>query len=396
MIKPIYIVVTPFFPMEGYNYGSYCYDFVKALEKTGLYDVKVFVPNRGTDDYIYQGVKVYTFTTKELPSGLFPFLFAKLNQCAFLKKVHAIGINMKNVAVCHGHTAAFGIYPLAIQKLNPHCKTLLHHHDLASFGLALGRLGKFWINRFVTYFSLKRIHEAIDCHVFISAAVEKSFRLAPHTDWTIYKVYRKVGRGVSFLPPAKIKRVILLHNGVDIKQFNPVGRLPHKEFVMGSISNFWDLKDHHSLMEALRILRDKLGDWKLKVIWREPIVSQYKAYVKKYGLEKNIVFEKEVDHTELPGFYRSLDLFVLPSYFEGYGCVYPEAWSCGAPFIACEGQGMDDLILPKERNLWLCKPKNPKDLADKILYYYHHRPEQHLASPVAIDELVSKFVEDLK
>ncbi len=352
MSKPIYIVVTPFFPKEGYHYGPYCYDFVKALKKTGRYDVKVFVPNQGTD-YVYQGVKVYTFPTKELPSGLFPFLFANANQRAFLRKLRAMGIEMKDVAVCHGHTAAFGIYPLAIKKLNSHSQALLHHHDLASFGLALGRLGKLWLSRFVTYFSLKRIHEAMDCHVFISAAVEKSFRLAPRTDWTVYDGYRKLGRGVSFLQPAQIKRGIILHNGVDVQQFNGMGRKPHKEFVIGSISNFWDLKDHQSLMEALTLLRDKLGDWKLKVIWREPIVSRYKAYAKQYGLEDHLIFEKEVDHTELPDFYRSLDLFVLPSYFEGFGCVYTEAWSCGTPFIACEGQGMDDLILTEERNLWL-------------------------------------------
>ncbi len=395
MSKPIYIIVTPFFPKDGYHYGPYCYDFVRALERTEKYDVKVFVPNQETD-YVYQGVKVYTFPTHELPSGLFPFLFMKKNQRSFLKKVQEVGLDLQRVEICHGHTAVFGIYPLAIKKLNANCQALLHHHDLASFGLALGRLGKLWVSRFISYFYLKRMHEAIDCHVFISTAVEKSFRLAPRTEWSIYEGYRKVGRGVSFLPPVKIKKGIVLHNGVDGRQFHSVGRAPHKDFVIGSISNFWDLKDHQSLMEALTLLRDRLGDWKLKVIWREPIISRYRAYAREHGLEKHLVFEKEVDHTQLPDFYRSLDLFVLPSYFEGFGCVYTEAWSCGTPFIACEGQGMDDLILPEERKFWLCKPKNPQDLAAKILYFYQNHPQQHLAKTIEINHLVKKFQEEVK
>lgn len=56
---------------------------------------------------------------------------------------------------------------------------------------------------------------------------------------------------------------------------------------------------------------------------------------------------------------------------------------------------MDDMILPEERKLWLCKPMNPEDLAGKILHYYRNRPEQHMAGPIDINILVSDFLGEI-
>lgn len=57
---------------------------------------------------------------------------------------------------------------------------------------------------------------------------------------------------------------------------------------------------------------------------------------------------------------------------------------------------MDDMVLPEERHLWLCKPKSPSDLAEKILCFYRNRPEQHMAGPIDIDVLVQQFVEKIE
>lgn len=392
---PVYLVVTPFFPSPDSWRGAFCYDFVRALQRTERYDVRVFVPGAGPD-YAYQGVHVCRFSVKALPSGLLPFFFAKRNVHAFLRKLETEGLSPSDVAICHGHTAYCGIYSLALRRLNPHCLTLLHHHDPASFGLRCGRLGKVWLSRFLSYFSLRRIHEAIDCHVFISRSVERSFRMAPKTDWTIYGDYRRMACGVAWLPSIRIRDGVILHNGVDCHRFMPDGRQMHEGFVIGCIANFTDWKDQMSLLQAVARLKDGLVEWRLRLIGSGPTLAACKVYVAEHGLQERVSFEAEVDHTQLPDFYRSLDLFVLPSYFEGFGCVFTEAWACGTPFITCEGQGMDDMILPEERGLWLCKPMNPADLAEKIRHYYKYRSEQHMAGPIDIDVLVPRFVETVE
>ena len=57
---------------------------------------------------------------------------------------------------------------------------------------------------------------------------------------------------------------------------------------------------------------------------------------------------------------------------------------------------MDDLIPAEVRNLWLCKPRDPEDLAAKIKYYIESRPVQHLAAEIDIDKLVPDFVEKIE
>lgn len=397
MDKPIYIVVTPFFPSPETWRGAYCYDFVKALMRTGKYDVRVFVPGNGLD-YDCQGVHVYRFPIRHLPSNIFPFLFKYWNQRSFINKVKSIGIDIKNVAVCHGHTANYAIFPLAIKQQNNNCLILLHHHDPQSYGLNNSWFSHCWFYNLIQFAILRYIHEQIDCHVFISEMVKRSFLSAPNAQWTNYGYYRKQMRALGSYRSTRIKKSIILHNGVDVSLFHSsIVHKKNKTFTIGCIGNFVDWKDQQTLVKSLVILKEKgVKDLSVRFIGTGPYLDVCKKLVIKHNLETWVTFEAEGDHTLLPDFYRSLDLFVLPSYFEGFGCVFTEAYACGVPFITCEGQGMDDLILPEERHLWLCKQQNPQDLTEKILYYYHHRPVQHLSGPIDINVLVGKFVEEIE
>lgn len=393
-MKPIYLVVTPFFPSPETWRGAYCYDFVKALMRTGEYDVRVFVPGNGPD-YDYQGVHVYRFPVKHLPSNIFPFLFNRWNQRSFINKVKAIGIELKSIAVCHGHTANFSIYPLAVKRENANCLTLLHHHDLQSFGLNNGLLRHCWPYNLIQFPLLRWHHEQMDTHVFISGAVKRSFLAAPDASWTDYQYYRKQMRGLGFYRSPRIKKSIILHNGVDCGQFKPKSKMQSSTFTIGCVGNFSELKDQMGLLKAIALIKDLLGEWKLKLLGSGTIEGEMRALIATEGMESNVEFISEMDHTQLPDFYRSLDLFVLPSWFEGFGCVFTESYACGVSFITCEGQGMDDLIPDNERHLWLCLQQNPQDLAEKVLYCYHNRPTQHLAGPIDIDVLVRNFVDEI-
>lgn len=51
-----------------------------------------------------------------------------------------------------------------------------------------------------------------------------------------------------------------------------------------------------------------------------------------------------VPHGELPGLLGACDVFVFPSYFEGFAQVVPEALACGLPAIASEASGARDIV----------------------------------------------------
>lgn len=396
MNKPIYLLITWIFPSPTSWRGAFAYDYAKAIERDGRYRLVVF---KAGSSYDFDGVKVHGFKTLSAPSGI-PFPpFWWLNWLLFAKALRTHGINPKDIAVVDAFANGLVNEALVVKKLNSSVKLLTHHHDLASFGISVGRFRHFYPFKFLNFFHMRRIQEAVDVHVFISEAVKKSFLLFPDTSWTCYDDYRRISLGLQCFRGALIKNGYVLHNGVDTRIFNNVeaknGRQRGSIFTIGCIGNFVGLKDQMTLLRAVEMMkgRCKGEQRRVKIIFvgSGPELESCKKFAAEKGLE--VEFRTEVYHEQLADFYRSLDLFVLPSYFEGFGCVFTEAWACGTPFITCEGQGMDDLIREEDRALWLARPRDPEDLAQKIAYFIRKRPEQVLRGEVAIGKLVPQFLD---
>ncbi len=314
---------------------------------------------------------------------------------SFLRAVKRSGVDVADVAVCHGHTATYGIYPLAIKVRSPKCLTLLHHHDPQSFGLNLGRLRHVWIYNIIMFPLLRRLHEKIDCHVFISEVVRRSFLSVPDASWTVYGEYQRQMRGLGFFRGVRIRKGIVLHNGVDTRRFvYSAKRSCSEEFTIGCIGNFVDWKDQMTLLRAVDVLNREMGRIRVVFVGSGPERATCEVYARERGIDAD--FREEVWHDELPNFYRSISLFVLPSYFEGFGCVFTEAYACGVPFITCEGQGMDDLIDEEDRAIWLCRQRDPEDLASKIRNVIEKCPVQRLNGEIDIDKLVPDFVNEVE
>lgn len=391
MNNQVYIVVTPFFPSPTSWRGAYCYDFVKALTRALEVKVKdkgeqrkvvVFTEGDGSD-YEVSGVKVYTFKTRRLPSNIFPFLFNHYNQRSFLKKVEDIlcsTLSLRpstcydSVAVVHAHTANFAIYAEAMKKTNPKCKTLLHHHDNWSFGYGFGRLRNNRIYRFVQTPLFRKLHKRMDYHVFISKVSRQHFI-----------------SDAGFEP----KRSLILHNGVDenifkVKVKGEGEQRENDSFDIGCVGNFSDeVKDYPCLFRALKRVKDAGLKFACRIIGGGELPEEFARQIDVLGIRDCLEFLPAVRHEELPEFYRGLDLFVLPSYFEGFGCVYTEAYACGVPFIGVKAEnGIADLA-PDE---WLIPPHDDKALAEKILTIREMLP---LKGEYRIRPLVKNFVKEL-
>ena len=397
MPKPIYIVVTPFFPSPSDWSGAYCLDFAKAVQRTGRFRVEVFRGGVGPD-YEIDGIRVHLFPVCQLPSNAFPLLFARSNARSFVASVERAGIDWRDVAVCHGHTANCAVYPLAVKAKNPACRTLLHHHDPQSFGLNLGRLRHNALYTAILFRQFRRLHEQIDCHVFVSEMSRRSFLAAPNTDGTLYADYARQMRGPRLFRcrPAKIRESVVLHNGVDTRIFHPLAvgggtpTLPSERFVIGCIANFVDWKGQATLIRAAARVRDeKLLDGaasRLVFVGTGPTRAACERLADELGVAAE--FRDEVRHEQLPAFYQAIDLFVLPSSFEGFGCVFTEAHACGVPYLCCTGQGISELTPPE----WMFAPGDDAALARKIAWVRRERPQQTLLGEWRIDPLVAAFV----
>lgn len=354
-------------------------DQATALMRVTDYKVVVMKPCAVWEkpaDYEIDGLNVYRFKHYTLPSNLFPNRVSDwLSTISMLRKLRSIGVNVKDVAVCHGHVTANGIYPLAIKKQNPSCLAVVQHHGFDVMSITDGRFANFkWHKRLCIRYGTM-ICNAVDLNIGVS---------------------QKTLECVKQYPGVNLKREYVLYNGVDTFKFYKTS-ITHKGFVIGCIANFWPLKDQMTLIKAAeRVVKRGMKDIYVRFIGTGITREECEHYVKEHQLQPFFSFETEVMHSELCAFYNSLDLFVLPSYYEAFGCVYAEAYACGVPFIGVKGQGISEMISDEEQDKWLIEKGDDVALSEVIINFRNDRPSQHLSRSYVIDDLVKDYINQIE
>lgn len=372
--KNYYLVITPFFPSAQSFCGCYVYDQIKSIDRHGRYEfivVKTVPWFRAKRSYEYDGFKVYVLPTAVLPSAVFPYLFAGLSRLMLCLLLWIHGIKRRNVAVVHGHVTAAAIYFPLFRRFQT--KTLLQHHAFDIFSMDNGIFGNSkWHRRLVFKGGLKYLNQA-DCHIGVSQ-----------------RVLRLLGK----YPGVRLRQTEVLYNGVNLEIFHRIPELHHSgTFRIGCIGNFWQLKDQKTLLKAAKILFDlKRMEFELFLIGQGPTLKDCEEYVAENFPPGVVRFLPEVHHNDLCTFYNSLDLFVLPSYYEALGCVYLEAHACGVPFIAVRNQGIEEFIQPEDKSRWLIHKGNAQELADRIADFYRYRYPQKLCRDYDINVLIGAFL----
>jgi glycosyltransferase involved in cell wall biosynthesis len=137
-------------------------------------------------------------------------------------------------------------------------------------------------------------------------------------------------------------------NGVDLTKFSPLGEtdkwrvqlgVPLSAFFVGHIARFDDIKRHHDLLEAARLLQEGAPDVVLVLVGRGPLRDDIRKLAHDY---KNIRFVSQI--ANVAPFLRSLDLFVLCSEYEGTPLVLLEAMACGCPVVATHVGGIPGVV----------------------------------------------------
>jgi glycosyltransferase involved in cell wall biosynthesis len=75
---------------------------------------------------------------------------------------------------------------------------------------------------------------------------------------------------------------------------------------------------------------------------------------------------------ELIDLLRSCDVFVLPSYFEGFGLVLLEALACGLPVITTTATAGPDII-KRDHDGWVIEPGNLEELVEAMEFCLKNR-----------------------
>tara|TARA_B100000963_G_scaffold126983_1_gene110818 strand:- start:3362 stop:4513 length:1152 start_codon:yes stop_codon:yes gene_type:complete len=376
-----YVIITPFFPSLTSFRGSYLLDQAIAIKKKSNYNIIVIILshyfNKVNYDYEIEGIECKTFNIYDLPFFIFPGIFNFINFRRFTKFLKSKSIILNSKSIIHGHINYPSLNFLNFISKKYNCKTILQHHALdvlqKETGINIPYLKKIQ-NKFISCY-FRKISDKIDIHIAVSNAVKQN----------LLKINSNL-----------IDSIYICINGVDTSKFYIDKKIKNDDskFIIGCVANFWKLKDQITLLKAVNLLnKNGIDNIILKFVGTGKTLKSCSNYSKKNQIDCEFI--DEIKHSELVSFYNQLDLFILPSKYEAFGCVYLEALACGIPFIGVKNQGIEDIIKENNKEKQLINEGSFIELARLIDYYYNNKISFSLDENFKIENTIEKMLKHI-
>jgi glycosyltransferase involved in cell wall biosynthesis len=171
------------------------------------------------------------------------------------------------------------------------------------------------------------------------------------------------------------ERIAVIHNGVS-GDFHPVRDdaamkelrdrlgLPAGGFIL-FVGGADPRKNHRAFLQAAARRADRLGN-RMLVLVGDPIhrFGNYIETAKALSLERRVVCTGRLAIEEIRLLYSHADLFVFPSWYEGFGMPVLEAMACGAPVITSNTTALPEVAGDAAL---LVNPEDTDELADAMV-----------------------------
>lgn len=166
------------------------------------------------------------------------------------------------------------------------------------------------------------------------------------------------------------------HNGVDaeVVQAQRTGKDMRAAFgigadtpLFGTVARISPQKGLPYLVQAMQHVRNMLPNAQLLIVGKGEKTDELRAQIAELGLDDAITLLGA--RTDVIDIVDSLDVFVLPSLWEGLPTVVLEAMLVGTPVVATDVPGTRDLVLDGQTGL-LVPPRDPHALAQAMLQHY--------------------------
>jgi len=364
--RQLCIVTHTFLPHVG-GIERVVYEQGKRLIRLG-FDVTVLTSRmRTAKTYVVDGINVHCYDSMNAAFGLgIPYPIPQINSFSdFFKR-----INGSDLVHVHGHPYLSSLYASKIAKFLGKPVVLTQH------------------NTFIKY------EGGIWDHVEWLNDIAVGKQVLKNSD-RIITVSNATKRYVLSLG-AEMRRLSVLHNGVDIDRFRPLrGLREEKRRKLGIQTNAKVILTVRRLVYKNGI--DTLIESATKVLKQDPRLvflivgtgpdqTQIKEQATQLGISGHFKLIGFVTDEELPSYYNAADLFVLPSKSgEGLPLVSLEAMACGLPVIATDVGGIREII-PEAYGKFV-PPDSPDIMAEAILEYSQFDLDQ-------IKQKVRAIVED--
>ena len=353
-------VISKGMPTEKYPLnGIFEYDQAKALAKVG-HDVAMLVidlrsrsykRNFGWFSYEKEGVKVFELS---LPLGVYrralPFLQFLLVRL-YKKAVKSFG----KPDVIHAHFYSIAAIASVLEKKFDVPFVVTEHSSKLNKNIL--EISKIDIKL------AKEAYQNADKVIAVSNALAKNLRN---------------NFGVN---------AAVIHNIVDVSNFQYVKREKRDNFTFVSVGNLIQIKGFDLLIEAFAEAFKDDKSVSLKIVGDGSERTNLQNIVNQCNINDKITFLGEICREKLRDVYKESDAFVLTSRSETFGVAYIEAMTTGMPVIATACGGPNDFV--NEQNGYLIPVDNKQALVDAL---QKMRQDAYSFNTLEISELcVEKF-----
>jgi len=151
------------------------------------------------------------------------------------------------------------------------------------------------------------------------------------------------------------EKVYVIPNGVDLSKFSADNKQEAKGIVLQkygvenyilTVGRIEPRKNHISLLKAYQLLKErKVNCGKLVIVGKPDFSSKpFFDMIDNLNLQQDVQIIDSVDDHMLPYIYRAADLFVYPSFAEGFGIPPLEAMASGVPVISSNTTAIPEII----------------------------------------------------
>ena len=332
--------VSATFPPYMAGTGNVCYHYAIELAKLG-HEVTVFTSRYPDEDYTYPDIITVKRFKPLFRIGNAPFIPQLLRE-------------IKDFDIVHLHYPFFfgGEMIYLLKKLRNQKYVVTYHNDVIYFG--------------ILNFPLKFYKTVIMRHVLKNAEkiIVTSLDYAKHSElWTI---------------PGIQEKVVEIPNGVDIDRFNPKingeeikarHNLEDKDIVLfvGALDKAHYFKGVEYLLQSFASIKNKNSV--LVIVGDGDLRGYYMKLAERLGLKNRTLFTGRVPSKDLPKYYASAYIVVLPSITmgEAFGLVLVEGMATGKPVIATNLPGVRTVV-DNGINGYIVEPKNIEELSRRVSY----------------------------
>ena len=153
-------------------------------------------------------------------------------------------------------------------------------------------------------------------------------------------------------------------DGVRVEQLRQTWHLPPRASLVGTVGRFVQPKGHAHLLEAMTKVRRHHPDARALLVGDGPLRPEMEAKARELDLSETVIFTGI--RRDVPEILALLDIFILPSLWEGLPVALLEAMAAGLPVVATRVGGVPEVVIDGVTGL-LVPPRDPEALSAAIL-----------------------------